>query len=328
MWPSFSPPPSCGSRISSDFDLSAQRIPHVDDGSCHRPRFASHARHCNCSLECESEDLCAMWLSCPSSRNERDVGPRRVRGQDRPKLPPNVYEYQARGDGGRHNRLLGLLPPGVMARLTPHLEPVPLDRGEMLFRTHEPVQLAYFPDTAVVSLVSTLESGESLEVGLVGRDGLVGTAVLPGITMMTCDGVVQVPGLARRICADTLRREVLANEVLYSTLGRFAQVLLVRSMQLSLCNAFHTVEQRCVRWLLTVSDLIDSDDIPLTHDLMATVLGVRRPTVTLVLRSLHKAGLVTEKRSLIRIRNRPHLEKACCECSRVMRDEQRRLLGY
>jgi CRP-like cAMP-binding protein len=182
--------------------------------------------------------------------------------------------------------------------------------------------------TAVVSFVSTLESGDSLEVGLVGRDGLAGSAVFPGITMMSCDGVVQIPGVAHRISADVLRREVLSNETLYSTLGRFGQVLLVRSMQMSACNMFHTVEQRCTRWLLTVSDLINNGDVPLTHDLMATMLGVHRPTVTLVLRSLHRAGLVNEARGRILICDRRRLEAVCCECYGVMRDEQKRLLGY
>lgn len=256
------------------------------------------------------------------------MGPRRVRGQDRPKLPLGVRELSAPGDGRPQNRLLALLPPSVLARLTPHLEPVHLNRKEVLFRAHEPLKVAYFPSTAVVSLVSTLESGQSVEVGLVGRDGLAGTAVFPGLTGMSCDGVVQIPGFAQRISAEVLRREMSANETLHSTIGRFAQVLLVRSMQMSVCNTFHSVEQRCVRWLLTVSDLIDSGDIPMTHDLMASMLGVHRPTITLVLRSLHKGGLVTEKRGLILIRDRRRLEKACCECYRVMRDEQRRLLGY
>jgi CRP-like cAMP-binding protein len=205
---------------------------------------------------------------------------------------------------------------------------VNLQKKEVLFRSHEPLRVAYFPNTAVVSLVSTLESGESLEVALVGRDGLAGTAIFPGITMMPCDGVVQIPGVAHRISADVLRREVLADDVLYSTLGRFAHLVLVRSMQTSVCNMFHSAEQRCVRWLLTVSDLIDTSEIPLTHDLMATMLGLRRPTVTVVIRSLHTAGLISETRGLILIRDRPRLEQACCECYRVMRDGQRRLLGY
>ena len=246
---------------------------------------------------------------------------RRNRGPDRPKGPINLQKTT-------ENRLLALLPPAVHARLLPHLQEVNLHRKEVLFRAHEPLRVAYFPTSAVISFVSTLESGDSLEVGLVGRDGLAGTAVFPGITMMSCDGIVQIPGVAQRISAEVLRQAVLGDEALYSTLGRFAQVLLVRSMQISVCNMFHSVEQRCIRWLLTVSDLINNGDVPLTHDLMATMLGVHRPTVTLVLRSLHAAGLVNESRGLIVIKDRGALEHACCECYRLMRDQQRQLLGY
>ena len=247
---------------------------------------------------------------------------RRVRGPDRSKRREQAGELPLR------NRLLTLLSPRALARLTPHLQSVNLHANEVLFRAHEPLRVAYFPNSAVISLVSTLESGQSLEVGLVGRDGLAGTAIFPGVTTMTCDGIVQIPGVAQRISADVLRQEVLADEALYSTLGRFAQVLLMRSMQMSVCNMFHSVEQRGIRWLLTVSDLINNGDIPLTHELMATMLGVHRPTVTQVLRSLHKAGLVDESRGLIVIHDREALAKSCCECYGVMRDEQRRLLGY
>lgn len=226
------------------------------------------------------------------------------------------------------NRLLASLPGPARARLKPHLQPVQLERRETLFRVHEPLRVAYFPVSAVISFVSHLESGEQLEVGLVGHDGLVGTSVFPGITAMSCDGVVQIPGLAYRLSADVLRREVLADQSLYSAIGRFAQVLLVRSMQMSVCNMFHSVEQRCVRWLLSIHDLATANDVPLTHELMATMLGAHRPTVTLVLRSLHKAGLIDERRGHVVLKDRTGLEAVCCECYGVMRDEQRRLLGW
>jgi CRP-like cAMP-binding protein len=145
---------------------------------------------------------------------------------------------------------------------------------------------------------------------------------------MPCEGIVQVPGLADRMSADVLRRELRANNSLHSLIGRFSQMLLARSMQMSLCNMFHPVEQRCTRWLLTVSDLMGQNDIPLTHDLLATMLGVHRPTVTVVIRSLRRDGLIDEGRGLIAIRDRNRLRDACCECYGVMRDEQFRLLGY
>ena len=253
---------------------------------------------------------------------------RSVEGQDR--------LAQSRSQPGRSlssptaagNRLLELLPPAVLARLEPHLESVDLRRKDVLFRGNEPSRACYFPVTAVISLVSTLESGESLGVGLVGRHGLAPISVFPGIFTMPCDGVVQIPGVAQRISADVLREEVLANEPLNGQLRRYAQFLLVRVVQMSVCNMFHPVDQRCIRWLLTVSDLIADGDIPVTHDLIATMLGAHRPTVTLVLRSLHKAGLVCESRGRIVIRNRRALERSCCACYRTMRNEQHRLLGY
>jgi CRP-like cAMP-binding protein len=250
----------------------------------------------------------------------------RVGGQDRLRRSPGSLSPSS--STALENRLLGLLPPTALARLTPHLESVVLQRKNVLFRANEPLTVCYFPTTAVVSLVSILESGESLEVGLVGRDGIAGISVLPGIFTMPCDGIVQISGNAHRISADVLRTEILANAVLHSTLCRFAYILLVRSMQMSACNMFHAVEQRCIRWLLTLSDSITNGDLPLTHDLMATMLGVHRPTVTLVLRSLHKAGLVSESRGRIIIRDRRRLEQSCCECYRSMRNEQQRLLGY
>jgi CRP-like cAMP-binding protein len=226
------------------------------------------------------------------------------------------------------NRLLTSLRPSVLERIAGELHLVHLGRREFVFRAHEPLRMVHFPVSAVVSLVARLETGDTLEVGLVGRDGLAGTAVFPGITTMSCDGIVQLPGTAWRMNADTLRRELRAVEPLHAAVGRYAQVLLLRSMQMSACNMFHTVSQRCIRWLLTVNDLVQGDDIPLTHELIATMLGVRRPTVTLTLRALQRAGLVSESRGRVTIRDRRKLEQACCECYRVMADEQRRLLGY
>jgi CRP-like cAMP-binding protein len=148
-------------------------------------------------------------------------------------------------------------------------QPVHLERKRVLFRAHEPLTDVYFPDSAVISLVVRLESGESLEVGVVGRDGLIGTALPAGVAAMPCEGIVQIAGLAHRIPADVLRREMLADEALQAAIGRFGQLLFARGMQMSACNMFHTVEQRCVRWLLTVSDLVQGHVIPVTHEMIA-----------------------------------------------------------
>jgi CRP-like cAMP-binding protein len=239
-----------------------------------------------------------------------------------------VDHHPAAARRGDRNQLLSLLPAPVLARLKPHLSQAHLERKEVLFRSHEPLRIVYFPETAVVSFLARVESGDTLEVGLVGRDGLAGTAVFPGVATMSCDGIVQIAGYAQRMSADVLRRELLASEPLYATIGRFSQLLLAQSMQVSVCNTFHGVEQRSIRWLLSVSDLIAQDEIPLTHELLATMLGVHRPTVTLVIGSLHRAGLIVEERGRLLLADRAALEAACCECYRTMREERRRLLGY
>jgi CRP-like cAMP-binding protein len=210
----------------------------------------------------------------------------------------------------------------------PHLEPVHLERRDILFRAHETLRFAYFPTTAVVSLFMRLESGEMLEVGTIGRDGVAGAALLADDAEMACDGSVLIPGLALRVRTDELRQAARRDDTLHSLIGRHAQLILARTMQISVCNAFHSVEQRCIRLLLTINDLVSHAEIPLTHDLLASMLGVRRPTVTLVLGSLHRSGLLDEERGRILIRERRGLELACCECYQAMCDQQQRLLGY
>jgi CRP-like cAMP-binding protein len=227
----------------------------------------------------------------------------------------------------RQNNLLARLTPSVLARLAPYVQRVHLDRRQVLFRAHEPQQAIYFPESAVISLVSTLQGGEMLDVGLVGFDGISTTAVFPGITTMPCDGLVLIPGAARRLPADVFRKAVADSDALHEAVERFAQFLLAQSMQIALCNSFHPVEQRCARWLLMAADLIGEDAIPLTHELLALMLGVRRPSVTLVIGALERGGLVNERRGLMVIGDRRRLERAACECYPSIRREQGRLLG-
>jgi CRP-like cAMP-binding protein len=251
-----------------------------------------------------------------------------LRGNNGENLTAPPHPDQSVAAGAEGNRLLASLPAAILGRLERHFSVVHVQKKEVIFRAREPLTHVYFPTTAVLSLVSTLESGQSLEVGIVGRDGVAGPAAFPGTAAMSCDGVVQIPGAIQQMSTASLCDELLESEVLHSTIARYAQLLLARSMQIAACNVFHSVEQRCIRWLLTVSDLIDQDDVPLTHELMATMLGVHRPTVTVVLRALHKRGLVDERRGRILIRDRGRLHDACCECYAAMRGEQRRLMGY
>jgi CRP-like cAMP-binding protein len=218
------------------------------------------------------------------------------------------------------NAMLSSLPDAVRAGLEPHLVPVRLARKQVLLRAGEAIRTVWFPCSAVVSLTGELETGQVLEVGFVGRDGLVGTAVVPGVVTMPCDAIVQIPGTALEMDAHLLRRETALSAALHLAIDRFAHVLLARSMHVGLCNRFHPVEQRCIRWLLCVHDLIRGRDLPVTHEQVATMLGVRRSTITRVIRALDRDGLVVERRGRVAIPDRDRLEAACCECYAVIRD--------
>lgn len=237
------------------------------------------------------------------------------------------------GDGASEsepssNWLLAALPPTVLTHMTPHLERVRLDGRQVLFRAHDRIGNIYFPTTAIVSLVAALDSGETLEVGLTGREGFAGAMGLPDLGSMPCDGVVQIPGEAYRLESGLFKQALRNFEPLSSAVGRYAHLLFVRSMQMQLCNMFHPVEQRLTRWLLTMGDLLVRADIPLTHERVATMLGVRRPTVTLVVGSLQRAGLIEERRGRITIRDRDRLQAACCDCYALMCEQQVKVLGY
>jgi hypothetical protein len=161
-----------------------------------------------------------------------------VRGQfERPDAAAPLARGRNPGSTGGENQLLAQLPREVVARLAPYLDRGQFERQHVLFRAQERLTALYFPDTAVVSLVSRLESGEALEVGMVGWDGVIGPPLLSGVPTTTYDAIVLVPGSVRRVSADVLRRELHANISAYSVIERFAHVLLVRSMQLSVCNA-------------------------------------------------------------------------------------------
>ena len=242
--------------------------------------------------------------------------------------PSCVVASQPRAGSSSSNWLLASLPSTVLAYIRPHLERVALDRKQALFHAHDRLGYVYFPTTTIVSLVAALDSGETLEVGLTGREGLAGPLVLPDLGSMPCDGVVQIPGVAYRLDGGSFRQALRNFEPLSLAVGRYTQLLLVRSMQMQLCNMFHPVEQRLTRWLLVMSDLLANPDIPLTHETIATTLGVRRPTVTLVVGSLGRAGLIEERRGRITIRDRARLEAACCDCYGLMCEQQVKVLGY
>ena len=223
------------------------------------------------------------------------------------------------------NRLLAQLPPPLFDCLKPSLQRLPLGAGRRLFCAHEPIRTLYFPESGMVSLAVTLKSGESLDVDVVGSDGVVGFPGLDRDAAMGCDAVVQIAGVALQADADAMRRLMASEEPARELMGRFTQWMLRRSMQSAACLAFHPVKARCARWLLVTHDLVARDELPLTHDRLARLLGVRRASVTLELGALEAAGLITHSRGRVVARNRSGLERASCECYAAIRDERRKL---
>ena len=184
-----------------------------------------------------------------------------------------------------------------------------------------------FLETAVVSLVTTFEDGGTVEVGTAGCEGMVGLPVFLGDPVSTVSGFTQIPGMATRMDADTFARLSAAPGSLQRMMLRYTEAFLTQVSQTAACNAAHLVEQRCARWLLMTHDRVEGDDFPLTHEFLAFMLSVRRAGVTLAMRALQDAGFVRYTRGHVTVVDRAGLERASCECYRVVSAHFARLLG-
>ncbi|MBD0388857.1 MAG: Crp/Fnr family transcriptional regulator [Nostoc sp. C3-bin3] len=225
------------------------------------------------------------------------------------------------------NKLLASLPANDYERLVPHLKLVALSNRQILYETGEPITQVYFPNKAVVSIITTMEDGSTVEAGLVSNEGMVGIPVILGDNTTTTTALVQIPGSGMQMDADVLRSEFNRGTALQSALLRYVQGLYTQIAQGSACNRLHKLERRLARWLLTVSDRLQSEEFPLTQEFISQMLGVRRAGVTEAANILSQAGIITYYRGQINILNREALEKTSCECYQIIEDEYVRLLG-
>lgn len=225
------------------------------------------------------------------------------------------------------NRLLAALPDAEYQRLIPHLEHVSLPFKQVLHELGEPIEYVYFPQKAIVSCLSTMEDGSMIEVGLVGNDGIVGIPAALGDNITATIAMVQVPDSAMRMKASVLKTEFQRGGVLQSLLLRYMQVQHAFVTQSAACNRLHYLEGRLARWLLLVRDRVGSNELPLTHEFMSQMLGVRRAGVTEAANALQQAGLIRYTRGKVTILNREELEAASCECYEIINGEFARLLG-
>lgn len=225
------------------------------------------------------------------------------------------------------NRLLAALPRAEYEHLLPELTRVSFDLGEVVYEFGGQLNYVYFPTTAIVSLLYTMENGASAEMGLTGNDGVVGIALFMGGGTMPNRAVVQSAGRALKMKAKVLQDEFAKGGVFQRLLLRYTQALITQISQTAVCNRLHTVEQQLCRWLLLSHDRVPANELIMTQELIADMLGVRREGVTVAAGRLQDERAISYVRGHIKILDRPKLERTVCECYRVVKDEFDRLLG-
>ena len=225
------------------------------------------------------------------------------------------------------NHLLAALPNDKLALFQSKLVPVSLKLGTVLYEAGDRLDYAYFPTTAIISLLYIMENGATAEIGVVGNDGILGIALFMGGDTTNSRAVVQSAGEAFKIKAQDLKTEFGRGGEMQKMLLRYTQALMTQISQTAVCNRLHSLEQQLCRWILLSHDRLNSDKLVMTHDLISNMLGVRREGVTLAAQKLAEKGLITNTRGTIILIDRQGLENAVCECYQVVNDEYNRLLS-
>jgi CRP-like cAMP-binding protein len=226
------------------------------------------------------------------------------------------------------NRLLELLEPKDLDRLRPHLKSTTFDYRQSLYEENSPITSVYFPIDGVASLVSTMANGSAAEVGTIGNEGIVGLPVIFGDRRAPTSAYIQVPGSGLRLQADVLSIEIDRSSTMRRVMLHYAHAFFNQVAQSAACNHFHSIEQRCCRWLLMTHDRVQSDQSLLTQEFLGMMLGVRRTSVTAAASMLKRRKMIEYNRGQVTILNRTGLENHACECYAVSKQEFDRLLGY
>jgi CRP-like cAMP-binding protein len=234
-------------------------------------------------------------------------------------------------DGRPTNRLLASLPGSDFQRIALTLQTVPLSDKQVLLKRGDPIRHVFFPNSGVCSVTAMMKNGTAVEVATVGDEGMLGLSAFLGGTAMPGESMVQVPTpdpeqmTAERMPIDAFHRELDRRGALHESISRYSQGAIALLMQSTACMALHQVQERCCRWLLMTHDRIKTDEFRLSQEFLAMMLGSTRPTVTLVARSLQKAGLIRYTHARMTILDRPGLEAKSCECYSTIKTEFDRL---
>ncbi len=226
------------------------------------------------------------------------------------------------------NHLLKALPVRDYQRIVPHLELIPMKLGDVLYEPGVQMRYVYFPTTSIVSLLYVMEDGASAEIAIVGNEGILGISLFMGGETTPSRAVVQSAGYGFRLKAQLLKNEFHRFGPMLHLLLRYTQALITQMAQTAVCNRHHSVDQQLCRWLLLSLDRLASNELSMTQELIANMLGVRREGVTEAAGQLQEAGLIRYRRGRITVLDRPGLEARSCECYQVVKTELDRLLPY
>jgi CRP-like cAMP-binding protein len=240
-----------------------------------------------------------------------------------PKVPADKSKLAtgARTDRGgqpRRNALLLALPAREYDMIRPYLEPVELPHHLILQQPAEQIEYAYFLNEGLASLVMLTSDGRSVEVAIVGKEGMVGTALAVGLREEPCRAIMQMPGCGLRISSEVLEKTLPVAPELRMILNRYVLLQGLQVAQIAACNRLHAIEQRLARWLLMCQDRVDSELLPVTHEFLAQMLGTGRPSVSLAAGNLQRVGLIENLRGTVKVLDRKSLEASACECYRAI----------
>ncbi len=242
------------------------------------------------------------------------------------RLLPILGFHVVSASKARQNQLLWALPDAELQRSLPLIEPVDLPLGLVLYESGRTLSHVYFPTTAIVSLLFVLEDGDSAEIAVVGREGVVGISLFMGGESTPSRAVVQSSGLGLRLPSAAIKAEFNRNGPVMHVMLRYTQALITQMAQTAVCNRHHTLDKQLSRWLLLSLDRLRGNELVMTQDLIANMLGVRREGITEAALKLQAAGLIQYSRGHITVLDRPGLERRVCECYAVVKKEYDRLL--
>lgn len=228
----------------------------------------------------------------------------------------------------QQNYMLAALPLEVQERIYPHLELIPMPLGKVLYESGDTMRHVYFPADSIISLLYVMENGASAEISVVGNEGLIGIALFMGGESTPSRAIVQSAGSAYRLLGTRLKDEFNRHGELTHLMLLYTQALITQMAQTAVCNRHHSIDQQLCRWLLLSLDRLSGNQLTMTQELIANMLGVRREGVTDAAGKLQKLGVIEYTRGQITVLDRPHLEKLCCECYAVVKRETDRLMPY